>query len=187
MQAIWTTVKQRVAIRYWLGLLLLYLCLVGCKYYSNFVTKHIIADDCQLEHYIGLTCQVLLPISIYLTLIVSIQKVAASLFARLKQQIDYETLNRISGDIAAVDRTVTINAFEIGLSLATILGSYLYSIISLKIWWLEALLVIFLGLSIWAAFTLNRFVMRSRREVARRELEMKSSILKGLLQGKTIR
>lgn len=111
LKIIWSTVKERVAIKYWLGLVFLYLCLVASKYYNNFVTKRIIADSCEWQHYIGLVCQVLFPISIYLALIISIQKVAASLFARLKQKIDYETLNRISGDIAAVDRTVTINAF----------------------------------------------------------------------------
>jgi hypothetical protein len=50
--------------------------------------------------------------------------------------MDYETLNRISGDIAAIDRSVTINSFEIGFSFSIILSSYLYSITSLGLWWL---------------------------------------------------
>ena len=163
LQLIWNSLKERVSKWCWCGLVVLYLWQIGSKYYGNIVTKHIIDNDCNIEHYLGLLCQVSTPVLVYLTLISSIQKVAFSLFGKLKQEIDYETLNRISGDIAAIDRSVTVNAFEIGFSFSIIFSSYLYSITSLGVYWLEALLLLFLCFSIWLVFSLNRFVMRSRR------------------------
>jgi ABC-type multidrug transport system fused ATPase/permease subunit len=128
------------------------------------------ARTCEFYHYIGLSAQLLTPILFYFALIASAHLVSSSLFHKLKKTLDYETLNRISGDIAAIDRTVTINLFEIIFTLALILSSYLYSIITLPLWWLQILLLLFLTACLSLAFKSNRFIMRSRREVARREL-----------------
>ncbi len=136
LQLIWKTLRETIEKRFWLGLVLLYVWLVGSKFYGNIVTKHIIDGDCNLVHYLGLCCQIIAPVLVYFTIIVCIEKVAFSLFSKLKKEMDYETLNRISGDIAAIDRSVTINSFEIGFSFSIILSSYLYSITSLGLWWL---------------------------------------------------
>ena len=144
--------------------------LLASRFYNNTVIHSMIASDLHPSIFIGIAAQLITPLLFYITLIFSIQKVAQSLFTKLPQLIDYEVLNRISGDIASVDRTVTINAFEISSNLTVILGSYLYSIISIGGTWLVVFLVIFLGAAVWTAYSLNRFVMRSRREVYRHEL-----------------
>lgn len=89
MKLIWRATKEVIGTNYWLGMLLLYVMLIGSKYFSNFVTQHIIANNCEFYHYVALASQIMIPISIYLVLILSIQKVAASLFSKLRQKIDY--------------------------------------------------------------------------------------------------
>ena len=67
-----------------------------------------------------------------------------------------------------MDRTVTINAFEIGFAFTIIIGSYLYSIVQIDLDWLEIVLTIFLAGCVYLAYRFNRFVMQSRREVTRK-------------------
>ena len=122
-----------------------------------------LAENYSPFFYISLVASVGCPIIFYSILIFSLQKLAHSIFTKLKPELSYEALNRLSGDIAAVDRSATINLYEICFSLMTLIGSYLYSIISLDIGWLQCILSIFLSFCLWIAFRLNRFVMASRR------------------------
>ena len=96
-------------------------------------------------------------------------------------------MNRISGDIAAIDRTFTINTFEIFSSVVFIVGSYLYSIVSLGVFWIQSVLFVFVVIGIWVAVYYNRFIMHSRREVARKELKMKAKMIKSLIEGQKIK
>lgn len=92
---------------------------------------------------------------------------AGSILQELPFEMNYEVLNRISGDIAAVDRSATINTFEISFAITAILGSYLYSIMSFQVVWFSAVMASFLVFCIFVAFYLNRFVMGARRELFR--------------------
>ncbi len=77
--------------------------------------------------------------------------------------------------------------FEIFSSIVFIIGSYLYSIISLGLLWIQCLLFVFVTLGLWVAFYYNRFIMHSRREVARKELIMKAKMIKCLIEGQKIK
>ena len=154
---------KSVDLKYRIGLPLLLGLLMFSRYYANFVTKMMLVQDFSLSLYLGLGAEIVCPILFYSILIISIQKMAGEILNRLPSEINYEVLNRISGDIAAVDRSATINAFEITFSLTAILGSYIYSIRSTVLGWAEAILSIFLGGCLCLVWTMNRFVMKSRR------------------------
>lgn len=96
---------------YWLALFVLYGLMLWLKYEGNVVSQHILSNNCQLSDYLLLSAQIVTPLLFYLLLIFAILKVGRSLFVNLPQQLGYESLNRLAGDIAALDRSVTINTF----------------------------------------------------------------------------
>lgn len=79
--------------------------------FSNFmITKHIVAHTYTTIDFIGLLYQLVVPLSFYFILIVIFQKISQSLFAEIRQStLNCEYLNRISGDITAIDRSIIIN------------------------------------------------------------------------------
>ena len=105
----WMT--SSISKQYWILAALSLVMLLVSRFYGNKVTRALIASDITPLFFLGLFAQLLVPIIFYLTLIFGIQKVTSTLFTKLPQELDYEVLNRISGDIGAVDRNVTVNAF----------------------------------------------------------------------------
>lgn len=67
-----------------------------------------------------------------------------------------------------------------------ILASLLYSMISLNNIYLQLGFFLLFIFSIYLPFRIFRFVMRSRREITRRECFLKSKLIKNILRGKTI-
>ena len=88
--------------------------------------------------------------------------------------------------MGATDRSVTINMFELISAFSMIVSSYLYSLVVIEIWYLQVGMLMLLGGGIVGGYMCNRFVMESRREVERRELEGKGVIIRGLLEGRIL-
>ena len=88
LKHIWSAMASAVSLPYLVGLTLLYFLVIASRYNSNLVTSHMLADDFDSLHYLGLTSQILSPILFYFLLIIVLQKVSLSLFIRLKSQVD---------------------------------------------------------------------------------------------------
>lgn len=176
-----------ISAAYWVLLLALVVLMLAGKFYNYSITKHIVSHTYTTSDFVGLAYQLIIPLLFYYFLIIATQKISRGLFIGLRKcNLSCEFLNRISGDITAIDRSITINLNETLSSLTFIISSYLYSIYSLNNTVIQVGLVLFLLLCLAASFKLNRFIMLSRREVARKECLLKSHIIKRLITGHTI-
>jgi hypothetical protein len=152
------------------------------------ITKHIVGNTYTTIDFIGLLYQLIIPLIFYFILIVIFQKISRSFFKELRQStLNCEFLNRISGDITAIDRSITIHLNETLSSLIFIICSYAYSIYSLKNLGLQFFLFTFLAICLVISYKVNRFIMLSRREVTRQEFVLKANIIKCLMNGEDIR
>lgn len=164
------------------GLVIL-LVLIG-KCYNYYLTKHIISNNYSTSDFIGLGYQVIMPLVLYFILITINQQLSHSIFNKLSQSntINCQFLNRVSGDITSIDRSITLSLYETITSLTFIISSYMYSILSLDAIPFQIGLVIFLAICLIVCFKVNRFIMLSRRQVARNELLLKAKIIKCLMK-----
>ncbi len=180
--------KDQISNIYWILLLFLIIFMLGGKFYNYMITKHIVSNTYTTIDFIGLLYQLLVPLIFYFILIVISQKISRSLFKDLQQSaLSCEFLNRISGDITAIDRSITINLNETISSLLFIICSYAYSIYSLNNLGLQFFLFIFFAICIVVAYKVNRFIMLSRREVTRQECILKAKIIKCVMKGEDMR
>lgn len=160
--------RDIVRVMIWVVLLALVLLIFAGKFSNYYITKHFIAQNYQTADFLGLGAQVALSVLFYLCLISTTQKISLSLLMEVKQDsYSHEFLNRISGDITAIDRSCAISLNEIVSSLSFVSCSYLYSIISLDKLEVQILFLLFFAVCMLFAFKTNRFIMKSRREVAR--------------------
>lgn len=162
----------------WVVLLVLILLIFGGKFCNYYITKHLISQDYGTIDFIGLGAQVSLAVIFYLCLISTTQRISHALFSGVKEEsYSYEFLNRISGDITAIDRSSAISINEIVSSLSFVSCSYLYSIISLNNLEVQIILLAFFAVCLTLSYKAYRFIMRSRREVARMECLLKADII----------
>jgi hypothetical protein len=156
--------RDNISVFYWIVLATLIVLMLAGKCYNYEITKHIVSNNYTNLDFIGLGYQLAIPLLFYYFLIVITQKISQTLFTGLRQSVlNCEFLNRISGDITAIDRSITINLNETISSLTFIISSYLYSIISLNNIVIQISLFIFLLICIIVSYKANRFIMQSRR------------------------
>lgn len=82
----------------------------------------------------------------------------------------------------AIDRSSVISINEIVSSLSFVSCSYLYAIISLNNLQLQIILLVFFAACITIAYKTNRFIMKSRREVARKECLLKADLIAAMVR-----
>lgn len=76
--------KQNINLIYWILLVISILLLVSIRCYNYYITKHIIANKYSTLDFIGLGFQLIIPLLLYFLLIVISQKIACTLFSKLK-------------------------------------------------------------------------------------------------------
>jgi len=171
----------------WAVLLGLVILIFAGKFCNYYITKHLISQKYEALDFIGLAAQVVLAVLFYVCLISTTQRISHALFLQVREEsYSHEFLNRISGDITAIDRSSAISINEIVSSLSFVSCSYLYAIISLNDLELQIILLAFFGVCLTLAFKTNRFIMKSRREVARKECLLKADIIAAMAQQERI-
>ena len=76
--------KQNISFIYWILLGISILLLVSIRCYNYYITKHIIANTYSTLDFVGLGFQLIMPLLLYFLLIAISQKIARTLFSKLK-------------------------------------------------------------------------------------------------------
>lgn len=76
--------KQNISLVYWILLCISIFLLVSIRSYNYYITKHIVSNTYSTLDFIGLGFQLLMPLLLYFLLITISQKIAQTLFSKLR-------------------------------------------------------------------------------------------------------
>ena len=138
--------------------------LLGASYYNLIVTKHLISGVFVNLEYLPLSLYLLSLIFLLILMIGISHRVATTVLGHITEKNEsWEVINRISGDIQAIDRNTAINSHQMVQTIITIMAAYLFSILSLSHSSLQLVLFLFLLAGALLAFRFNRRAMKLRR------------------------